>query len=353
LSIALLGSCEDGPTTSAPTAAVGEAPPDPRAAEVADRLAQMERETAEAEQRAARAKEEAAFYECKASVERVTATARAEQATCMNAIAQQARCIATVERQKGDASLVGALFGIVLAVGSGGTMTPWALGGAFAGRTAGEMNAKECPAPECTEDFTSLHQQLVEKEGWQRLPQCGGWLGLDVETPSLTLIGGAVIQEPGGMAAAGLAKGDFIAFVNDERTKTAAECADALRVAFLAFDTTRRQEAKIKFVRGEMMYQARLTVQERYDGSLLNGASASHRYGARVLSVEPDGAANGTLRAGDTVFAVDGVTSMEHLRDLLRYRRSGESLNLKVRRDGVPELQTHLALLPRGDRDGI
>lgn len=62
-----------------------KAPPvNDEASKLQQRLDDLARDIAEAGARAARAKEAARFQECKASVERVNAEARASQAACVN-----------------------------------------------------------------------------------------------------------------------------------------------------------------------------------------------------------------------------------------------------------------------------
>jgi hypothetical protein len=322
-----------------------------QSAEVDQRLKAIEASIAEAERRAAVAKEDARFYECKASVERVTAESRAEQAACMGLWAAQSRCAAEVERRKGDTSLAGAVFGFAIAVASGGAAAPWALGGALFGRTAAEGSAAECPAPECVERFDAIHQTVMRRSGWDSLPLCGGRLGVYVETPALKLVGGALIREPGRLAAMGLQRGDFIAYVNGERVTSGDAFLEALRRA-----TNRAGSSEVRFVRAERLLIVHLPLGTPVDASQVGTSEVTqHRYGARIARTEdgeprPDG-----LDAGDTIFALDGteIVSADHLRDLIRYRRAGESVDLTIhRRDRAPR-QVTLALVAAPDAKGM
>jgi hypothetical protein len=220
-------------------------------AELNARLARVEQELAESEARAARAREEARFFECKTSVERVRAEILAERTGCLRQIADQAACAAREEREKGDTTLIGCILGLGIAYASAGAATPYALGGCAAGRVAGEAAAEACPAPACAATLETAHEPHLRAEGWSEFPQCGGWLGVEVETPLLTLIDGLKVVTPGGLASAGLSEDDFIAYADGKRVKSLDDLATAISARSAA-------ALELRYVRAQKMFAGKI-----------------------------------------------------------------------------------------------
>lgn len=290
---------------------------------------------AEQEARALRAKREAEFYECKARNERFKAEAAELTASCSYQQAEQARCAAQVEREKGDSSLVGCIAGLGFAAVTGGAAGPLALGGCATGRVVGEMGAKECPLPPCQIEYSqrSPLSIVIAREKLSTLPLCGGRLGLDLEDRPMVLTNGVEIVDAGVLAVAGLSKGDFLAYLNQERVPT----QDALN---LRLTLERGKEIELRYVRDQRFYvgKAILPKTASVPVNVRSGATATHFYGTRIKGVSPDSPLKNSSVEGRQLLKLDGreVVSTEHLRDLIRHRLAGESVRLEFTGKGRP-----------------
>lgn len=321
VAMSLLG-CEEQPRPS-------EAPPESSSSDIAERITAAQEELRRVEEQIEVKRQEAKLLACKSDVEDLRAEVSLERAACMYELAEQAKCNAEVERDKGDSSLFGCTLGIVGALASGGSATPWALSGCVAGRAAGELSAKECPIPVCAADPDELMTRALEQRGWSQMPQCGGRLGVEVETPLIGLVGVVKVDAVGRLDKAGVRDGDMIAYVEEERVKSP-ESLDSLLHRYA------EQEVEVSFVRDEKIWKGRMTIPKNVE-SLRYRASkeyrVTHRWGARVMAVAPDGALADETVIGRDITHVDGVEveHAEHLRELIRYRTPGETLRLSYR----------------------
>ena len=211
---------------------------------------------AEQEARALRAKREAEFYECKARNERFTAEAAELNATCLNKQAEQARCAAQVEREKGDSTLIGCITGLGLAALSGGSATPWALGGCATGRAAGELGARECPFPACAAEYAQrspLSLPFSTERVFRRFPfVVGAWASASRIVLSFSPAD-SKSSDAGILAAAGLSKGDFLAYLNQVRVPTK-EALDQM------LSERRGSEIELRYVRGQRLYVGKIVL---------------------------------------------------------------------------------------------
>lgn len=292
---------------------------------VEDAKGELKRIEAEVEKH----REEVRFLSCQAGVEEFNAELSLAHAACTFELAEHARCDAQVEREKGDAAWGGCGFGFAIALATGGSAAPWALGGCLAGRTAGELSAAECPTPQCREEHDQRYREALAKRSWQQLPQCGGGLGIQVETPLIGLVRVLRVVNPGTLKRAGVQEGDAIAYVGAIRVKTAEELQ-----AQLAASAGR--EVEIRYVRSENLYIGKTTLPDapsstRY--AVESQALVQHRWGARVVSIDAGSPLAGAGLDGKDFVGIDGqeVMNADHLRDLLRYRRTGETIEAKFR----------------------
>lgn len=308
-----------------------ESRPKPSEVEVdlAERIALAQEELRRVEAAVEATRQEAMFFACQAEVEDLNAEVNLQRAECMLELAAQAECKAGVERGKGDASLLGCALGLAAAAFSGGSAAPWALGGCAAGRLTGEAVAKECPVPVCVSQSEVPMALGLEKRGWSQLPQCGGRLGVEVETPLIGLLGVLKVTEPGRLTKAGLQKNDMIAYVGEERVKT----PESLK---LLFELNFGKEVEVSFVRDELLWKGHMTVPRNVSSlryHVENEYRVTHRWGARVKSIDQSGAISDQDAIGRDITHVDDVevANAEHLRDLLRYRKPGTKLELQFR----------------------
>jgi hypothetical protein len=313
---------------SAPTPVNGGSRTEELARRLEEKLASAQRDLAEQEQRVERAKKEAKFYECKARNERLRSEVARHEAQCMNELATQAQCAAEVERGKGDSTLLGCFAGFAIAAASGGSAIPWALGGCGAGRGAGELAAKECPVPQCAAQ--DARAEVFAAEGLKSLPLCGGRLGVALQDRLLTMTDGPVLTDPGLLARAGLQSGDFLAFLDQIRVRGPDDLRDLL-------DARMGREIEVRFVREHRLYVGRTVLPNRrfaIDVRLSPGQSVSHYYGTQVAQVFPGSPLASHAPEGRPIVKFDGrdVVHSEHLRDMIRYRRAGETVAVELGR---------------------
>ena len=314
------------------------------------RIAAAQAELARVNREVEEKRNEAVFLSCKADVEGFKTEVNLARAECSYELAMQMQCIASAARSKGDSALLGCGLGFLAATFTGGAATPWALGGCFAGRVAGEVGADECPVPECSGRDTELYGDALKARGWERPPQCGGVMGVQVETPLLGLVGVLKVVDPGVLGEAGVSQGDRIAYVNDIRVKSDADLQRVLQGSVGA-------EVDVSLVRDEILWKARMTLpsSEIYfrQYRVVPEYRAEHRYGARIVSVSERSALAGRELVGRDVFKVDGVevVNTDHLYDLLRYRKTGEQVEIVLRTPNVMTLETVTVQLgPRNDK---
>jgi hypothetical protein len=102
-------------------------------------------------------------------------------------------------------------------------------------------------------------------------------------------------------------------------------------------------EVQFRYVRDERLYVGRAMIPDppaRGRPRLERVASVAHRWGARVTWASPS--IEGALKLeGSTIAAMDGhaVTSRDHIRELLRFRRAGDVVTLTIRSTRGPESQ--------------
>jgi hypothetical protein len=83
-----------------------------------------------------------------------------------------------------------------VAIFTGGSAAPWALGGCVAGRALADAQARECGTSNCSQRLQERQNALLKARGWVELPQCGGRLGIEVVTP-LVVETGVRVSSPG------------------------------------------------------------------------------------------------------------------------------------------------------------
>jgi hypothetical protein len=147
------------------------------------RLARTRELIRESEQRAEAARRVAIAVECRAEVASIDAEASEQIADCLAAQTRTAACRANVARQAADNTLLGCAGGILLGVVTGGAAAPMALLGCGLGRAASTDEAA-CGQTVCSSKSAVLLQVLA-KHGIERLPMCGGQLGLMLEEVAL------------------------------------------------------------------------------------------------------------------------------------------------------------------------
>lgn len=325
---------------------------------LAERIAVAETVLREKEALAMEAEREARFSECRAQVAEATAESALARAQCLQQLASEAQCMAEVERAKGDGTLAGCGIGILVALFTGGSAAPWALGGCFTGRVLADAQARECGVSNCADHLHERQEALLKAKGWSELPQCGGRLGVEVETPLITAAG-ALVTVPGLLGSAGIRPHDVIVSMKEAaRFDVVVPAQEFIPLSQEDYDAMVRgfagREVEFDYVRGEQLYVGRAIVPEdsrRGRPRIEPIASVSYRWGARVIWVAPwvDG---GPTLEWARILTLDGqpVTSREHLRQLLRHRRAGETVTLQVRSDAESESRdVQLTLSERGE----
>jgi hypothetical protein len=290
------------------------------------RIAAAEAALREKQQLVEAAAADARFFECKASVERLDAEVSLAHTQCLQQLAAESKCEVVEERKKGDATLLGCIVGIAVAVGSSGAAFEYALAGCAGGRLTGEALAQRCGKSDCLARLPEVEQELRARRGWTDLPQCGGLLGAILETPLVQVPFGVEVTEAGRLAAAGIAQGDAILFVNGRIAFSAADFGRLL-------DNYAAQEANVHFVRAGQLYEGRLSipgVPSSLEARVQSVRSIEYRQGARIVSAEPRLVQIEPRLVGATVATLDGeaIRSVDQFRSLLRYRRGGESVTL-------------------------
>jgi hypothetical protein len=299
---------------------------------LAERIAVSEAILHEKEALARDAEREARFSQCRAEVAEYTADFALARAQCLEQLASEAQCKAQVERAKGDGTLAGCGFGILVAIFTGGSAAPWALGGCFAGRVLADAQAHECGSSDCGQRLEEQQQALLRAKGWLMLPQCGGRLGLEVETPLVSRAGGVRVTVPGLLTSAGIRENDVVVSMQAIGL-VSQDDYDAIASRFGGY------EVEFRYVRGEHLYSGRAMIpQDPGCGRprMERAVSVSYRWGGRVSRVAP-WIINGSGLEGATILRLDRqtVTSNDHLRELLRFRRAGEVVTLQIRPVGA------------------
>jgi hypothetical protein len=326
---------------------------------LAERIAVAEATLSEKEALAREAEREARFSECRAQVAEATAESSLARAQCLEQLASEAQCMAEVERAKGEGTLAGCGIGILVALFTGGSAAPWALGGCFTGRVLADAQARECAISDCAEHLQERQVALLKAKGWSELPQCGGRLGLEVETPLISVSAGVRVTVPGLLGSAGIRTHDVIVSMKEivgfdvvvpanEFIPLSQEDYDAMVRGFAG------HEVEFGYVRGEQLYVGRAMIPQdprRGRPDVEPIASVSYRWGAPVIWVAPwiDG---GPTIEWARILTLDGqaVTSRDHLRQLLRYRRAGETVTLWIRSEAENESRdVQLTLSERGE----
>lgn len=133
----------------------------------------------------------------------------------------------------------------------------------------------------------------------------------------------------GTLTRAGVQEGDAIAYINETRVKTAQELQAQLA-------SWAGGEVELRYVRGETLYIGKTTLPDAPSSTRYTvepQAVAQHRWGARIVSIESGSPLAGSGLDGKDFVDIDGheVMNAEHLRDLLRYRRTGETIEAKFR----------------------
>jgi hypothetical protein len=312
---------------------------------LAERIAASEALLNEKEALAKQAEVEARFHECRAEVAEATAQFAFTRAQCLEQLASEAQCRAEVEREKGDGTLMGCGLGILLALVSGGSAAPIALGGCMTGRALADAAARECGSSQCANHLVDEQRAWFREKGWPELPQCGGRFGLEVETP-LVAERGLRVLEAGFLQAAGVRAGDAIVSIAGQLWHSLPEYEEAARqFPGLEFD--------IRFVRDEQLYTGNARIPKNLDRarpSLEWVDSVPYRQGARITWVAPWVQTPGLEQA--TVVSIDGhaVSSRDHLRELLRFRRSGDAVTLRILpKDSISERDVQLPLGGRSE----
>ncbi|MEO8179427.1 MAG: hypothetical protein ABI895_11405 [Deltaproteobacteria bacterium] len=292
------------------------------------RIAAAEARLLEKEQLVKAAAADARFFECKAAVEGLAAEVSLVHTQCLQQLASEAKCAATEERKKGDATLIGCIAGIAFAAASAGSALPYALAGCAGGRLTGEAAAQRCGASDCVARLPESEQQLRAARGWTDVPQCGGVLGLGIETPIVRGPFGVQITKAGLLAAAGIAAGDAVVLIEGRTASSKAAFAQLLQ------DHAGR-EVQLSFVREELLYEGRVPLPSILANIDAHGElvqDIQYRRGARILTAEPRLTKLEPALVGATIDALDGVRidSAEQFRKLLRYHRSGEIVTLAL-----------------------
>ncbi len=280
---------------------------------------------------------DAQFFECKASVERVEAEVSLAHTQCLQQLAAEAQCEAIEERKKGDTTLLGCIVGIAATLGSAGSAFGYALAGCTGGRLTGEALALQCGKSDCLSRLPEVERRLLVARGWTEVPQCGGLLGVELETSGVQIPSSVEVVEAGRLAVAGIERGDAILFVDGNIVSSPAELERIL-------NESAARTATVHFVRAGQLYEGHLTIPgapSSLEMRVQAIGAVSFQQGARIVSAEPRLLQIEPRLVGATVTSLDGeaVVSAEHLRRLLRYRRGGTIIELGLLFAGDTEPQ--------------
>jgi len=340
-------------------------------AEAQGRLRAVKAEVAEAEARAEAARAEAEFQGCQAKVTQLRAEMERRRAQCAKDVADRNLCIAHNSERTATSGIVGCGLGLAVAAMSGGTATPWALGGCAAGAGAGALSGDECPAATCAANLDDIDSTVMRENGLDAPPRCGGFAGLDAVEGRAIAASGLPVQrlKPGTYAdAANMAVGDVLISVQGIPVGSV---DDIERVLSAVSD---RQALRVDVVREGRLFHLSAPASRHVDrdrradtpklGILLGApvAQVQYRAGVFVSSVVPNSPAATTgLRAGDRLENVNAVgapagsntnLSLGELEAAMGDLRPGTQVDFRLVRDGRAAV-AHVQLEPRRGRASL
>lgn len=332
------------------------------------RLQAVKAEVAEAEARAVAAQAEAEFQGCRARVIQLRAETERRRAQCAKDVADRNLCIAHNSERTATSGIVGCGLGLAFAGMTGGAAAPWALGGCAAGAGAGALSGDDCPAATCAANLERIGQDVLDENGLEAFPRCGGFAGIEVIEGTATAPRGVAIQQvrPGTYAdSANLAAGDVLTSIQGLSVGTKQNVADVLR------DLSDRQILEVEVVREQRLFHLRapasryLEPGSRADSPTLGATvgepvgPVQYRSGVVVTSVVPGSPAHTTgLQAGDRI---EGVTlsgapateasnlGLEQLEGIMGDLRPGVDVDFHLVRDGRRAI-AHVRLETRAGR---
>jgi len=151
------------------------------------------------------------------------------------------------------------------------------------------------------------------------------------------MLGVLEVAKPGDLSSAGIEEGDLLAIAAGQRLHNEQELWGALNGAAGG-------ELQLQYVRDGLLYAGTMAVPKDTDTIFVRVArveSATHAWGARVTATAPSFQGDSAELVGRDISEIDGieVKNVDHLRELLRYRRRGDQVAvvLKDRRSGATE----------------
>lgn len=332
---------------------------------LAGKLETLRGEIAQAERLAEAARRRAEEAKCRAEASRLRAAINAKRADCLFEVARHSECKATRQQKKGDVTLLGCGAGLVFAVASGGSATPWALAGCAGGRAASEVSQAACPTPACAERLAFVESDVLVEAGLQSLPFCGGFLGASLREgrghrPFGAVIGG--VRRGSTADALGLQQGDVIVSIAKQRLVTIDSLSHILQKRRYG------ELIDVSFVRNDQLLQSQAQLVP-LDGvpppagappilgveNLDSRGRTEFRWGVVVERLEADGPAQAAgLRAGDHIIGLDGaeVVRPAEVAERLHDTTGGQKIAFRVeRRQGYKTIE--VLLDERGDRKGL
>jgi outer membrane murein-binding lipoprotein Lpp len=117
----------------------------------------------------AEARAQLEFERCEAKVAEIRSTVRQREASCLQKIAELARCEAANEARKAKNSVAGTLLGLGLAAVTGGGSLLLAAGGAAVGMST---QGAQCPPPDCESSPDAIEAALLQELGISVVPTC-------------------------------------------------------------------------------------------------------------------------------------------------------------------------------------
>lgn len=349
--VAVLGGCRDHLAAQAERLEV--------------RLDELHAEIARAETDADMARRSAETERCRAKVEALRATIESRRAECLAEVARERQCQAGREMKTGDATLLGCIGGLVLAVGSAGSAVPWALAGCAGGRAVGEVTQDGCPSPKCAESLGSVEAQVLEGSGLKALPQCGGYLGVVVKDGHGHRVGQEIGEVIAGTTAEALGLQEHDVVVSVDRRDLAGEDS----IPGLLRSHQFGDQVDVTFVRGDRLLMARAALvpiagEDDDDGpskklGFRNGpmvASTGYAWGVVVDQVDKDGPAAAVgVRPGDYLATFDGteLASPADLAGKIGERRAGDTVRFGIRHARAAPQTVAVVLVDRRGRSGL
>lgn len=265
--------------------------PDPRLeaverqiAAAQSKLEAVRKEVAAAEARAEAARIEAEFQACRAQVKEIRAEVERQRAQCAKDLADRNLCMARNSERTATGGLLGCGFGIAVAALSGGSATPWALGGCAVGAGAGALSEDACPSATCAAALDAIEPNVLSERKLTGVPRCGGYLGLELRDGRAVVAQGLRVDRvnPGTYGdSANIAVGDIVIAIDGAPTGTLRQLEAVLR------QTREGQPLTVGVVRGDRLFKLTAAASRRTgEGDFADAVKLGVRIGPTVPRVQ-------------------------------------------------------------------